>query len=68
MVNFGTESHKDELINEMADMLERMLHGEIGCGPKNVSENDVHQLIKKAKGIQSSDQTIRHIGDLINGR
>lgn len=58
---------KDELFNEMVDMLERMLHGELGCGPKNVNENEVNQLIREARCFQSSDKTMEHISNALFG-
>lgn len=67
MVNFGTESAKDELIVDMADMIESLVLCKLGCGPDNVSENDAHQLVKKARGMQSSDKTVRHIGNALFG-
>lgn len=67
MVNFGTESAKDELIKEQADMLQRILDADFGWGG-DVSENEVHQLVKKSRVFTGTSKTMEHIEDLIHGR
>jgi len=66
MVNLGIQSPKDELINEMADMLQNILYHEFGFSTNAVNENDVHQLIKKARGKALESKTENHIKDLFN--
>jgi len=67
MVNFGTESEKDELIKEMADTLQNIIDHEFGAGPDNVSENYVQQLIKRGRGLLLQDKTVQHIGNALFG-
>jgi len=59
---------KDELFDEMINMLQKILDHEFGFSKNAVSENEVNQLVKEARGVQSSDKTLQHIGDLVHGR
>lgn len=58
---------KDELFNEMINMLQNILDHEFGFNTNAVSENEVNQLIREARGVQSSDKTMENISAALFG-
>ena len=69
MVKFGKDNSKDELFNEMINMLQNILDHEFVFNTNAVSENEVNQLVRECRGVQSSDKTIENISNaLLGGR